>query len=307
MRAGRAGAGGACLLVLLLAGCALPDGVDADLVGGWAGMPEPVGFVPEAEVCHDDQFRDNVTLSGYEPVPCDQRHVLDTVHVGRFDGEAADRSTPPPPGSPEMRTAYQECDSAATDYLGADHRHGRLWLGVALPTRYAWDGGARWFRCDLGVWRDHESRPELVRHDVELRGALAERSEVSLGCYAPIVASDEDDGSEDEFIEEMKPVRCSDPHSAEFVGVWTAPDTSFPDLDNEDDWLRVHRECRSLVADYVGVPDDGDLEYRTGTIVTGLAEWEWEAGDRGFRCYLWLSDREFNESLKDAGTSGLPL
>jgi hypothetical protein len=294
--------------VLLLAGCALPDGVDADLVGGWMAMPDPVGFVPAAEVCHDDQFRDTATLSDYEPVPCDQRHVLDTVHVGQFGGEAADRHTPPPSGSPEMREAYQECNSTATDYLGADHRHGRLWLGVVLPSRYAWDGGARWFRCDLGVWRDHESRPDLVRHEVELRGALAQRSEVSLGCYTPTLSSGEGDGSEEEqYIDEMRPVKCTDPHSAEFVGVWTAPDTSYLDADEEDDELRIHRECRSLVADYVGVPDDGDLPYRTGTVFTPMAEWEWDAGDRGFRCYLWLSNREVDESLKDAGTSGLPL
>lgn len=297
---GRVGPAVAGLAAVLLTGCALPDGVDGDLTGAWGAVTEPVVFEPDPDTCHDQHFTSSGTLSDYDPVPCEQRHRLETIHIGTFDDEAAVRIDPPPDGSPELVDAYQECDAEAAEFLGADFRHGRLWLGVVRPTRDAWEGGARWFRCDLGVWADHDGGGDLSLRQGSLRDALTEDSNVALGCYDPEI-SDDDDG-----IEKMNPVSCDQPHTAEFVGVWTSSDTSYLDFDVEDDRNRIHRGCRSAVADYVDVPDDGDMRFRTGTIATGIAESDWEAGDRGFRCYLWLS-REVSESLAGAGTSGLPI
>jgi hypothetical protein len=287
--------------ILLLGGCALPDGVDGDLTGGWSAMPEPVVFEPEAGACHDRYFHDIVTMSTYRPVPCEDGFRLQTVHVGTFTGDVADRLTPPGGGSPEMREAFGECDAAAAEFLGEDFRHGRLWLGVARPSRHAWEGGARWFRCDVGVWRVHERDYALIRHEGSLRDALADESDLRLGCYQPTIS--EDDGS----VETMKPVDCDEPHTTEFVGVWTAPDTSYPDFDVTDDDNRLHRGCRRAVAEYVGVPDDGDLRFRTGTIAWLVSEEDWDAGNRGIGCYLWLPEREISRSLAGAGESGLPI
>jgi hypothetical protein len=293
-------------VAVLLAGCALPEGVDGDLTGAWGVMPDPMVFVPEPETCHFQQstdFQDTVTLGAYRPVDCDDGFRVETVHVGSFSGEAAERVTPPPYGSPELQEAYRECDEAAADYLGADFRHGRLWLGVAKPSSLAWDGGARWFRCDAGVWLDHDSIGDtLMRHVGSLRGALADDdSELALGCFYPTISD------EDGLVDTMNPVDCDEPHTAEFVGVWTAPDATYPDVDLTDGENRIHRGCRSAVADYVGVPDDADLRFRTGTIAWLMSEWDWDAGDRGVQCYLWLGDREVSESLAGAGTRGLPV
>jgi hypothetical protein len=288
----------AAATAMLLVGCALPDGVDGDLTGGWGAVPEPVVFQPEPGTCHRESFTSTGAMSKYDPVPCDQRHVLETVHVGRFGDEVAGRSLPPPEGGPELREAYRECDAAAADYLGADFRHGRLWLGVVRPNQYAWDGGARWFRCDLGVWGDLESMAFLVGHEGSLRGALEGDSDLALGCFSEVIVED---------IEVMQPVSCDEPHNTEFVGVWTAPDTSYVDFDVADDNNRIHRGCRSAVAEYVEVPDDADLRFRAGTITYVIEESDWDAGDRGFRCFLWLEEREVSESLEDAGTRGLPV
>jgi hypothetical protein len=65
---------GAAVLVMVagLAGCAgAPEGVDGDLVGGWAPMPEPELMVPEIGVCHTGDFRETVMLGlYYDPVDC---------------------------------------------------------------------------------------------------------------------------------------------------------------------------------------------------------------------------------------------
>jgi hypothetical protein len=106
----------AAAVAMLLAGCGLPDGVDGDLTGGWGVMPEPVVFAPEPETCHFQHapvFRETVTLGAYRPVDCDDGFRVETVHVGSFSGDAAERVTPPPEGSPEMQEAYRECDEAA--------------------------------------------------------------------------------------------------------------------------------------------------------------------------------------------------
>jgi hypothetical protein len=289
----------AATAIVLVTGCALPAGVDGDLTGGWAGMPEPVVFAPDPGTCHYREYRDTVPRATYVPVDCDDGYRFETVHVGEFVGEAADRVTPPPPGSPELQEAYRECDAVAAEYLGADFRHGRLWLGVARPSELAWNGGARWFRCDVGVWRAH-GEFNLIRHYGSLRGALAGDSEIALGCYDP-------DIQPGRGILEMNPVDCDEPHTAEFVGVWTASDTSYMNIAVDEDSARIHRGCRSVVAAYVGVPDDGDLRFRTGTIAWPVDPVDWAAGDRGFRCYLWLDDDPVSRSLAGASTSGLPI
>jgi hypothetical protein len=57
----------------------------------------------------------------------------------------------------------------------------------------------------------------------------------------------------------------------------------------------------------VGLPDDGDLQYRTGTVVVPGGQDDWQAGNRGVRCYLYVSDKTFTRSLEGAGAKALPI
>jgi hypothetical protein len=285
---------------LLLAGCAVPEGIDGDLVGGWAAMPGPVAFVPEVGTCHLGDYQPTGALADYDPVDCTRPHVTETVHVGAFTGEAGERDAPPEAGSSTWRRAYAECDEAATEYLGADFRHGRLWLGVTVPSPEAWTGGSRWFRCEVVEFEDVILFGRIRRDS--LAGALAEDSSLRLGCFDVTTAEDDE-----EQIERMAPIGCDEPHHAEFVGVWRAPDGPYLAGDNAQAANQVHQGCREQVAEYVDVPVDGDLPFRTGTIADWMDEVDWTNGDRGFRCYLWLSGEEITGSLKGAGTSGLPV
>lgn len=283
----------------LLAGCVAPDGIDRDLTGGWGPMPEPVGWLPAAAACHPEGYQPTSPLSAYQPGDCELLHATETGHVGEFTGDAADRVTPPPEGSPEWREAYAGCDDGTAEFLGGDFRNGMLWLGVSVPSAAAWEGGARWFRCELVGYDVHAGT--FQDRQGSLAGALAGDSELRLGCHRSGDADDEG------FLAEMQPVPCDQPHNAEYVGVWRAPNVPYLAPDDGDSEGRVHRGCREQVAGYVDVPVDGNLVFRTGTIATWMSEQDWENGDRGFRCYLWLDGVELDGSLRGAGTDGLPV
>lgn len=288
------------LAAAVLAGCGAddrPDELDGDLVDGWGGFSEPVAFVPEAPACHPDAYRATAPLTDYRPVACDKSHLLETVHVGQFPEEAQELDAPPEPDSSEQRRAYRECEERAEEYLGVDFRLGRLWLGVATPSEQGWQGGARWFRCDLMEVESVYGDP--VPRESSLSDALSGDSNLRLGCYAVTV--------EDGAVQEMNPVGCGQEHHAEFVGIWRADGGGYPDPSDEDAEEQVYSGCRERVAGYVDVPADGDLQYRTGTIADWMSEPDWAAGDRAFRCYLWLPDRELTRSLRDAGTDALPV
>lgn len=278
---------------LLLAACTPPEGVDGDLMNGWQAMPEPVGFVPEAGVCHQEDYLEAASLADYAPLDCESVHRAETVHVGEFTGDVAERVTPPTPGSAAWQSAYQQCDEAAATYLGADFRYAELWLGVVVPSPEAWEGGARWLRCDV---RDHLNGDLWA----PLAGTLGDgSSELLLGCFVATVSEDND------TVDDMEPVACTEPHDAEFVGVHKVSGNTYPEEDSA--WRRIHDGCLTLVAEFVGVPDDGDLPFRSGTIAVPMERTDWDNGDRGIRCYMWLDGTEVSESLRDAGEGGLPI
>ncbi|HLV57411.1 MAG TPA: septum formation family protein [Natronosporangium sp.] len=295
---GRALAGGVVGGALSLAVVACggpPPAVDGDLTDGWPGLPEAAIFVPEAGTCHREAFRAVVAAEDYQPVDCEAPHLLETVHVGTFTGGPAEGDQPPAPGSAALRQAFEECEQRAADHLGADYRHGLLWMGVAVPTPVAWDGGARWFRCDLSELDSVVGDP--VTREGDLAGALAEGSPLRLGCWVVEVG----EGGE---LVEQSPVPCDEPHDAEFVGVWRAPDGPFPDPTDRDG--PVHEGCRSRIAAYTGVPDDGNVRYRVGAIVDWMSERDWENGNRGFRCRLLVAE-PVTGSLRNAGAEALPV
>lgn len=283
---------------LLVAGCATPEGIDRDLTGDWRPMPSAVGWVPEVGACHQGDYQTASSLIGYQPVDCQSGHLTETVHVGEFTQEAAERVTPPPDGAAEWRTAYQECDEAAADYLGTDFRHGHLWMGVTVPSVAGWEGGARWFRCE--VLEIDVDTNELQTRVESLAGVLAGESDLLLRCF-------EAETPDPDQVDRLIPTGCGEPHDAEFVGTWVAPDVPYLDQEDEDSHEQVHRGCLEEVAGYVDVPVDGNLQFRSGTITFGMREEEWDRGDRAFRCFLWLDDEDLTRSLKGTGTDGLPI
>nr|MDT0656417.1 septum formation family protein [Micromonospora sp. DSM 115978] len=280
---------------LALTGCANPAGVDGVLTDDWAAVAEPVGLVPKAGECHL-RFEEVGYLHSYEPVDCGQSHQAETVHVGEFTGVNAGLAEPPESGSPGMKAARADCEERINEALGGPWRSGPMAVQVVLPSPQGWSGGARWYRCDVAQSRSPEDESVLIRSG-SLKGSLAGASDLRYGCFRPTLV----DGD----VTEMAPVACTEKHRAEFVGVWDAPAGNYlAFIRNED---KQYRACRRLVAKYVKVPDDGDLIYRTGTIVYPPNRAEWDNGSRGTKCFLWSDDKDLTRSLKGAGTRGLPI
>ncbi|WP_374709229.1 septum formation family protein [Micromonospora sp. AKA38] len=48
-----------------------------------------------------------------------------------------------------MSSQTPECDAKATAFVGGDWRGARLTVQVAPPSPGGWQGGSRWFRCDI--------------------------------------------------------------------------------------------------------------------------------------------------------------
>jgi hypothetical protein len=140
----------------------------------------------------------------------------------------------------------------------------------------------------------------VVQRTGSLRNALANgSSDLMLTCYAIQL---DNSGA----IQSMPPVGCTARHNAEYTGTWYAGD----DLDypkQDPDWTKFHDGCRKVIAGYVGVPDDADLQYRTGVVSLPGGEDVWALGDHGVRCYLWLDGTGLTGSLKGKGAKSLPV
>ncbi|GAA4564708.1 hypothetical protein GCM10023176_11260 [Micromonospora coerulea] len=279
----------------LLGGCAASGGLDGDLTDDWAALPAAAAFTPAAGVCQVTDPGGTLTLAAYEPVGCDLPHRVETVHVGTFPGAPA---APPAVGSAELRGAFADCDTRASGYVGDDWRAGRLRLAVAVPSAPGWAAGSRWYRCDLAELSTVEAKAAVVTRTGSLRDALKGASALRLGCQRT-------GGADGRGVRTLTPVACTTSHDAEFVGVWRAPDRPYPRKDA--DWAAFYTGCGTVLARYVGVPDDPILRFRSGVVVRPPAAGRWTVGDRGVRCYLWLSDRTVTASLKRAGPAGLPV
>jgi len=283
----------------IAAGCGNPSGVDGNLLDDWRQIAVPAAFVPDAGTCHRANFARVGARDAYEKVDCEEQHRSETVYVGTYPDPAAQAPAPPSEDSPAARAAYRTCDLETSRYVGRQWRTARLWVGVTHPSEAAWTGGARWFRCEVLEISSIEDDGDLVQRIGTLKDALEDpASDLLLTCYKieldPAGA-----------IQTMPPANCGTRHNAEFVGIWYAKDLDYPKDDKG--WRAFHDGCRALVASYVDVPNDKDLQYRTGVIsLPGSAD-VWALGDYGVRCYLWLDGADLTSTLKGKGAKTLPI
>ena len=224
-------------------------------------------------------------------VDCATAHYFETVHVGAFAGAEADRSSPPPLGTPARRSAYEECAGSAATFLGGDWRTAQLWLAVAVPSSNQWSGGARWFRCDLLEIND----PPTPR-TASLQGALTGSSTLALGCFKVVTKND--------TIDSMTPIDCATPHEAEFAGIFDAPDAPYPADETAREKLRSSG-CRGVVLAFAHIPAGGSLPGGVGWIFMDFDKPDWERGDRGAGCYIMRFGGTFSRSVKGVGLAGL--
>jgi hypothetical protein len=295
----RPGSTAAALVLVggLLAACADPPGIDGNLANNWQIMADAAIPTPPAAACYNYTTDDPSSVTKWPaPVDCTTAHTVETAYVGTFTGAEAELSSSPSAGSAARRSAYEKCAEEAKSYLGDDWRIGRLGLFVVLPSAVHWQGGARWYRCDLVEYKDPKDREEVSR-TASLKGALTGERPVGLGCFTTTVSASN-------RVERMTPIGCDRQHTAEFASVFDLPDTPYPT--DAAALVKAQQDgCALAVATFAGVPNDADLRYRVGWISFAFGEVEWALGNRGVRCYAYKSAGRTG-SMKGIGPAGLP-
>jgi hypothetical protein len=166
---------------------------------------------------------------------------------------------------------------------------------AVLPSDAGWQAGARWFRCDL-IQVD-ATNDEVISRTGTLRGSLKGAAPLALRCFQSQIRGDRIGG--------MTAVDCKKPHDAEFAGLWTAPEMSYAKLSASDD--KVGKGCRSTIADWAEIPDNGDVKFRLGYLSFAPNAAEWNHGIREVQCFLWLNGKRVKGSYRGAGTGKLPI
>jgi hypothetical protein len=283
---------------LLLSACGNPAGVDGNLTNNWKAMPDAVIPTPPSGACYNVTTDDPTSVTKWPaPVDCATTHTVETAYVGTFTGADAQRSAAPSSGSTGRRTAYEKCAEEVKGYLGDDWRTGRLDLFVVLPITLHWQGGARWFRCDLLEYKDLDDY-DVVLRTASLKGGLGGDRPVGLSCITVTLTSDN-------RIDRKTPSACDTQHNGEFAGVFDLPDGPYPTDRAAASKARLDG-CGQLVATYAAIPNDANLQDRIGWIAVPFNEFEWGLGNRGVRCFAHSAD-PLTRSIKGAGPTVLPI
>ncbi|MEH1167482.1 septum formation family protein [Micromonospora sp. CPCC 205539] len=286
----------AAFIVVALAGCGTPAGTDGDVADDWQPMAQAQQFTPKAGECHVVP-EDSGYLTSYAPVDCAKIHLVETFHIGTFTGTNAARTSPPASGSTAMRGAFADCDKQAKQFVGGDWRNARLSLQVTPASPHGWNGGGRWYRCDIFELNEEDGVNNRGDRAMErtgtLRGAAKNGSPLLHGCM-----------TRDKW-EFLRAAACTAVHQYEYAGIWNAPDRSFEDATRDED--AIHAKCRTVIARYAKVPVDANLRYRTGSTYVFPSRQLWERGDRGVRCYFYSSGDKIKRSIAGGGSKVLPI
>jgi len=273
------------LLCAVMSGCsALPRGVDGDLTNGWQPMPAATQFRPATGTCHSELVQTG-TVDDYSPIACTGPHLVETIAVADLAPATTLANGP--------AKAFAACSKRATAFLGADWRTGWVVLQPVLPSKDAWAGGARWYRCDVA-----ETSPvdgALVRRSGSMKGTVKTGGKLRMTCANPTI-----DG---ESVTEMHPVACASAHTTEFAGLFETTAKSSADISSD----ALAGGCDRAIATFTGLPGDNTLESRIGWLGFPPDDTAWQMGDRAIRCFLWLNGEKMTGSYKNAGKGKLKI
>jgi hypothetical protein len=275
-------------LVATLGGCAVTAG-DGDIVDDWPVLASAAPIVPPSGVCYASSLgiASRINARDSDPHACTDPHIVETFHVGQFPTEA---TLPPEPGTPDYLQAFAECERKAKDFLGGDWYNGRLFLGVTVPATRQWEGGGRWYRCELIETRFLYS-DATEKRESSLAGSLGGAAPVAQRC-ANILGM-----KADGYWDDLGVVDCAQPHDAEYAGSFRMPGNILP---TEKQWDAIFDDCWDVVARYLGGTKSG---IRVGYLAWSVTEDSWKRGDRYVRCYAADADRKIVGSVKGIGNA----
>ncbi len=283
-------------LVLFVAGCGDPAGTDGDLFNGWAALATPTVPKPAVGECWTSKADADKIAVGPElvEVECSTPHSSETVHVGEFSGNLAQKSTVP--SGADLTDAFGACQSAANTFLGGDWHDGKLTLRVLPPSEKQWAGEARYYRCDLVEVSDDTQT--VSPRTASLKDTLSGSRPIEIGCVK--VETDSGGG-----IEDFVPTKCDTLHNGEYAGTFYSPDARPYPSDAAARRALLQPGCKTLVARLLGLTEAQFDENKQITFAWSTASpTRWSYGDRTARCYLLLEGTlSVSRSLRGNGNA----
>ena len=284
MRAGVRALAVVAAAVLALSGCGVdPVAGDGDIGGDWAVLPEAKVPTPDSGVCRPRDDSDKIvdwTLASFlkePPVACAGAHVTETIYVGRLPSSEDDKTTPPEPGDAVFKVAYNICGTKATSFLGADFHGARIAIVPVMPIDLLWQGGARWYRCELVEIADMSQK--IVERTSSAKDGLRGSKPLALTCADDVLTADK------KFVTNVTFLSCDKPHYVEYTGAWVPADGPYPGKAKQA--TAKSENCFRIGAGYLGMSvsglhDVGGISWDTW----GGSELMWSVGDRGVRCFM---------------------
>jgi hypothetical protein len=275
-----------------VAGCGLPDGVDGKLADKWAMPPAAQQVATVAGECHVGGS-EQVMLVSELTVDCAKSHTRETTYVGEFTGAVGGLAQPPlltktvgEPGLSAQAAAYAECDKQTSAYLGHKWYDMRLRLEVVMPNDTAWKADRRWYRCELSeVNPDNDS---VKAREGSLKGVI-----FPVACMSNPVSG------------RATLIACTTKHNAEYAGSFLNPMVGKEPTTTKD-YAPIHTRCRALIATYLGTTA-AQVQYMTGTSIWWDYDYEyWSMGRRVVHCALWFNKKTMIGSAKGRHGRNLP-
>ncbi|MEV0271346.1 septum formation family protein [Hamadaea sp. NPDC050747] len=264
----------AAAVLMGLAGCGLPSGVDGKLANEWSMPPAAQEVQAKVGDCRS-ATQEQVNPVTETMVPCSGTHNREIVYIGEFTGASAALSSPPTlqknatgAAAAAQAEAYAECSKQASAYVGHAWYDVRLDLNVVLPNSTAWAAGRKWYRCEL-------QQVDWYSFDDETREGSLKDFTYPIRCMN--FANDE-----------SREVGCATKHNGEYVGTFTALSQTRPKTSAQ--YAAYHTKCRSLAAPYLGVTV-AQVRYLTGTYVWFSYNEDYAAsGRQDVHCFLWYGE-----------------
>lgn len=160
-------------------------------------------------------------------------------------------------------------------HLGGDFMLGRMNLDLVVPGPKSWTGGARWFRCEVDRYTNLNNDKEFTDDSGSVRDGLGGARPLALTC-----ATDTADGTGAITAEQV--TDCSQPHNAEFAGLFAAPGGPWPADDDARHRLAIDG-CEGVVASYLGLPGGKMTNPVLGWLTERFDLAQWALGNRTVR------------------------
>ncbi|MEV4508487.1 septum formation family protein [Dactylosporangium sp. NPDC049525] len=295
-------------MLLAVSGCGLrAAGTDGNLVDDWTPLGAPKFDLPSVGTCLSSPSKTpfDPVFGRADPIECDRGHTLEVVLIGTVEGNAAQATEPPAPGSEAFQAAYTACGAAVKDYVGGEWHDGMLGVNVQLPTRTPWTGGLRSYVCS--TFALSSAYGVMSFSTGSLKGAMAGDAPKAMRCME-VNGTKASDGWWDK-LNALTPIDCAQPHEGEFAGtveVGTAGG-AMPAADV----LRKSTldRCWTLGAKFVGLTESQfDARTEFGVSWDGIDKFQWDAGDHHVRCFVLTGPgKKTRGTIKGLGKKPLPI